>query len=190
MGEFMFLERCRWVTDDPIYIEYHDIEWGVPVHDDQRLFEMLILEGAQAGLSWITILKKRPHYRLVFDNFDAAKIVSYDLKKRESLLQDPGIIRNRLKINAAITNAEKYLEICEQKGSFDHYLWSFVEGVPLKNHWQSSEQIPSSTPLSDKISKDLKKRGFKFVGTTIIYAFLQAVGVVDDHLVSCFKRNN
>ncbi|MCA9405990.1 MAG: DNA-3-methyladenine glycosylase I [Candidatus Omnitrophica bacterium] len=175
-------KRCKWAESHELFIPYHDEEWGVPEHDDQRLFEMLNLEGAQAGLSWLTILKKRDGYRKAFDNFDAKKIIKYDAKKRAKLLKDEGIVRNRLKINAVIENAKAFLAIQKEFGSFDKYIWSFVNGKPIKNGKQ-----PVSTLESDAMSKDLKKRGFKFVGTTICYAFMQAVGMVNDHTPECFK---
>ncbi len=177
-------KRCFWVSDDPLYIDYHDTEWGVPVYDDQKLFEMLCLEGAQAGLSWITVLKKRAHYCKVFDNFDAAKIAKYTDKKREKLLNDPGIIRNKLKVNAFIVNAQNYLRIKEQQ-TFSDYLWQFVDGKPIVNQWADRNQVPSNTPESDAMSKQLKKDGFKFVGSTICYAFMQACGMVNDHTTDC-----
>ncbi|MBD3668688.1 MAG: DNA-3-methyladenine glycosylase I [Kangiella sp.] len=180
-------KRCGWVSDDPLYIEYHDTEWGVPTYDDQQLFEMLCLEGAQAGLSWITVLKKREHYRKVFDHFDAEKIATYDQAKREQLLSDPGIIRNKLKVNAFIVNAQTYLRIKEQQ-SFSDYLWQFVGGEPIINNWKSLKEVPATTAESDAMSKQLKKDGFKFVGSTICYAFMQATGMVDDHTMDCFKR--
>lgn len=174
--------RCKWVNTDPIYIQYHDNEWGKPIYDSRLLFEFLILEGAQAGLSWITILKRREHYRTCFSQFDAEKIANYDDQKYQSLLNNPNIIRNRLKIQAAITNAQAYLAIPD----FSKYIWQFVEGTPIKNHWKTHAEIPINTPVSDAISKDLKKRGFKFVGSTICYAFMQAVGMVNDHTTDCF----
>lgn len=180
-------KRCAWVNDDPIYIDYHDKEWGVPIYDDRLLFEFLILEGMQAGLSWITILKKRENYRIAFDNFDAKKIVTYSQKKQDTLLLNPGIIRNKLKIQSIITNAKAFLALQQSHGSLKNYLWDFVDGKPIQNVWQTHQQIPAATPLSDKMSKDLKKQGFKFVGSTICYAFLQAVGMVNDHLVDCFR---
>lgn len=183
------IKRCEWCHDDPIYIDYHDNEWGRPVYDDRTLFEFLILEGAQAGLSWITILKKRDRYRHVFANFNAQKMARFSDKKIEGLLQDPGIIRNRLKINAAVTNARAYLKICEEFGNFSDYIWQFVEGKPIRNHWRSQDQVPVSTSHSDAMAKDLKKHGFKFVGTTICYAYMQAVGMVNDHLADCFFRH-
>lgn len=180
------MNRCDWAKSD-LAIQYHDAEWGVPLHDDRKLFEFLILEGAQAGLSWDTILRKRENYREAFDNFDAEKISQYDEKKRAELLHNEGIIRNRLKIASAVRNAKCYLEIVEEIGSFDSYIWSFVGGKPIINSWENTKQIPASTPISDKLSKDLKKRGFNFVGSTIIYAFMQATGMVNDHLTNCFR---
>lgn len=181
-------KRCSWAAglDDPEYIQYHDEEWGRPVHDEHHLFEMLILEGAQAGLSWSTILHKRAHYRKVFASFDPAKVARFDAKRRAALMKDPGIVRNRLKIESAVTNAQAYLQIQKELGSFDRYLWNFVDGRPVLNSRTPGERLPASTELSDRISNDLKKRGFRFVGTTIIYAFLQAVGVVNDHSGDCF----
>lgn len=181
-------ERCGWSGDDPLYVAYHDEEWGVPVHDDRLLFEFLVLEGAQAGLSWITVLRKRENYRKVFDNFDADKIANYDDKKIAQLLEDPGIIRNRLKINAAIANARAFLEVQQEFGSFDAYIWQFVGGKPIINHWRSLAEIPAETVESRAMSKDLKKRGFKFVGPTICYAHMQATGMVNDHVISCFRH--
>jgi DNA-3-methyladenine glycosylase I len=180
--------RCPWATSDPLYIRYHDREWGRPVHDDRKLFEMLILEGAQAGLSWITILKKRENYRKAFDNFDANKIARYDTRKVKQLLKNEGIVRNRLKIEAAIQNAKAFLAVQKEFGSFDTYIWQFVGKNQKVNRWKSLKQIPPTTPESDAMSKDLKKRGFKFVGSTICYAFMQAVGMVDDHLQDCWVR--
>lgn len=179
--------RCQWAGNDPLYQKYHDEEWGVPVHDDRKLFEMLILEGAQAGLSWITILRKRENYRKAFSNFDAKKIAKYDSKKVEQLLLNDGIIRNRLKIASTINNAKLFLELQKEFGSFDKYIWQFVNGKPIKNNWKSLKEIPPKTNESDTMSKDLKKRGFKFVGSTICYAFMQAVGMVNDHTVDCFR---
>lgn len=179
--------RCRWAGSDPDYINYHDREWGVPVHDDRLLFEFLILEGAQAGLSWITILKRRQGYRRAFAGFDPTLVAAFDGQKQAELLVDSGIIRNRLKIAAATSNARAFLEVQAQFGSFDRYLWRFVDDQPLQNAWQSPSQVPASTPLSDTISKDLKKRGFRFVGSTICYALMQAVGLVNDHTVDCFR---
>src|SRR3989338_4682934 len=179
------IKRCQWVTEDPLYISYHDEEWGVPIHDDRLLFEFLILEGAQAGLSWITVLKKRAYYKSVFDNFDAKKIEKYNANKIKKLLADPGIIRNRLKIAATIQNAKSFLQLQKEFGTFDHYIWQFVGDTPKQNHWKTLKQVPSSTKESDAMSKDLKKRGFNFVGSTICYAFMQAVGLVNDHTVDC-----
>jgi DNA-3-methyladenine glycosylase I len=180
-------QRCWWAANtDPDYRRYHDEEWGRPLHDDQRLFEMLTLEGAQAGLSWLTILRKRDNYRSAFAKFDPARVARFDARRRATLLRDPGIVRNRLKIDSAVTNARAFLEVQQEFGSFDRYLWSFVDGCPVINRPASRRQVPSRTPLSDQISKDLKQRGFRFVGTTIIYAYLQAVGVVNDHTRECF----
>lgn len=178
--------RCEWAGSDPVYIAYHDNEWGRPEHDDRKLFEMLILEGMQAGLSWITILKKRENFRRAFDNFDPEKVAEYGDKKIAALLADAGIIRNKLKINAAVANAKAFLEIQREYGSFDKFIWSYVDNTPIINRPKTLADVPASTPLSDRISKDLKKRGFKFVGTTIIYSFMQAVGMVDDHVIGCF----
>jgi DNA-3-methyladenine glycosylase I len=178
--------RCSWAKND-LAIHYHDTEWGVPLHDDQKLFEFLILEGCQAGLSWDTVLAKRENYRKAFDNFDAKKIAKYDDKKCAELLQNEGIIRNRLKIASAVRNAKCYLELIEKEGSFDNYLWSFVEHKPIVNAWEGLSQVPASTPISDALCKDLKKRGFNFVGSTIMYAFMQATGMVNDHLKNCFR---
>ncbi|WP_079909917.1 DNA-3-methyladenine glycosylase I [Paenibacillus sp. 32352] len=179
------ITRCGWVNEDPLYKDYHDHEWGVPVHDDRKLFEMLILEGAQAGLSWYTVLKKREHYRLAFDGFDPELVAQYDEAKMAELLSNEGIIRNRLKVQAAVTNAQAFLKVREQFGSFDAYIWQFVGGSPIRNQWSSLREVPASTPQSDAMSKDLRKRGFKFVGTTICYAFMQATGMVNDHIVDC-----
>ncbi len=179
--------RCRWVNDDPLYLDYHDREWGVPVHDDRKLFEMLILEGAQAGLSWYTILKKRENYRKAFDGFDAEKIARYDEAKIQSLLQDAGIVRNRLKVRGTVKNARAFLEIRERFGSFDAWIWQFVDGRPRVNAWRSLADVPASTPESDAMSKALKAQGFTFVGSTICYAFMQAVGMVNDHTIDCFR---
>ena len=179
--------RCEWCGDDPLYQEYHDHEWGVPVHDDRKLFEMLILEGAQAGLSWITILRKRENYRKAFDNFDPAKVAAYDKRKIARLLTNEGIIRNRLKIEGAIKNAKGVLSVQTEYGSFDAYIWQFVAGHPQKNHWKSMKAVPNTTRESDAMSKDLKKRGFSFVGSTICYSFMQAVGMVNDHVWGCFR---
>jgi len=179
--------RCKWAGNDPLYQKYHDEEWGKPVHDDNKLFEMLILEGAQAGLSWITILRKRDNYRKAFDFFDAGKIAKYNDNKIKKLLENEGIVRNRLKINAAVINAKLFLEVQKEFGSFDNYLWKFVNGKPIINHWKELKELPAKTNESDLLSKDLKKRGFKFVGSTICYAFMQAVGMVNDHTVDCFR---
>ncbi|MBB1313773.1 DNA-3-methyladenine glycosylase I [Aliivibrio sp. SR45-2] len=178
-------KRCQWAEVSDLDREYHDNEWGVPVHSDQQLFESLILEGAQAGLSWSTILKKREDYRLLFDGFDVQKIVKYDQDKVEALMLDARIVRHRLKINSVITNAQAFIKIQQEFGSFSDYLWSYVDGKPMINKWETMADVPATTELSDKLSKDLKKRGFKFIGSTICYAFLQATGVIDDHLVSC-----
>jgi DNA-3-methyladenine glycosylase I len=179
--------RCPWARGEQ-YVAYHDEEWGVPLHDDRGLFEMLILEGAQAGLSWETILKKRDNYRRAFDEFDAVKIARYGDRQKERLLNDAGIVRNRLKIDATIINARAFLEVRDQLGTFDEYLWSFVDGRPIQNARLSLKDVPARTAESDAMSKDLKRRGFKFVGTTICYAFMQAVGMVNDHLVDCFRH--
>ncbi|MBO8128154.1 MAG: DNA-3-methyladenine glycosylase I [Peptococcaceae bacterium] len=181
--------RCDWVKVDPLYIAYHDHEWGVPVHDDHKLFEFLILEGAQAGLSWLTILKKRENYRQAFDNFDPRKVAAYDQSKVEELLANKGIVRNRRKIEAAIQNARAFLEVQEEFGSFDAYIWRFVGGRPRKNAWKTVREIPAKTAESEAMSKDLTRRGFRFVGPTICYAFMQAVGMVNDHTVDCFRYN-
>lgn len=180
-------KRCSWCGNDPLYIKYHDEEWGVPVHDDHKLFEMLILEGAQAGLSWITVLKKRENYRNAFDNFDAIKISKYSEKKIEKLLNNTGIIRNRLKINSTIGNAKAFLKVQKEFSSFDKYIWQFVDNKPILNKFKSLKDLPAKTEISDKMSKDLKKRGFKFVGSTICYAFMQATGMVNDHTIDCFR---
>jgi DNA-3-methyladenine glycosylase I len=179
--------RCTWCTDDSEYIRYHDEEWGVQVHDDRLLFEMLVLEGAQAGLSWLTILKRRKTYRIAFDNFDAKKIARYDARKVAALLADPGIIRNRLKVAAAIENAKAFLAVQKEFGSFGKFLWQFVDGKPLVNRPSGLGDIPARTEISDAMSRELKKRGFKFVGSTICYAFMQAVGMVNDHTADCFR---
>jgi len=179
--------RCSWATSDPLYIRYHDDEWGVPSHDDRHLFEMLLLEGAQAGLSWITILRKREHYRRAFDGFDARRIARYDRKKIARLLTDDGIVRNRLKIESSVDNARAFLEAQKEFGSFDRFIWSFVGGKPLVRRPASMKAVPASTAESDAMSKALKKRGFRFVGSTICYAFMQACGLVDDHVATCFR---
>jgi DNA-3-methyladenine glycosylase I len=180
--------RCGWAGTDELYLAYHDEEWGVPVHDDRVLFEFLLLEGAQAGLSWATILKKRENYRKAFAGFDPEKVARFDRRKIERLLKDPGIVRNRLKVESAVKNARAFLKIQEELGSFDAYQWSFVEGKPIRNRWKSLEEIPAETEISDRFSRDLKKRGFSFVGSTIVYAHMQAVGMVNDHLTSCFRH--
>ena len=179
--------RCDWSGTDPLYVKYHDLEWGVPVHDDRRLFEMLTLEGAQAGLSWLTVLRKREDFRRAFDHFDPSRVARYDGRKIRELLSNPKIIRNRLKIQAAVQNAKAYLKIVDEFGSFDRYIWRFVGGNPIQNRRARLKDIPARTEESDALSKDLKKRGFKFVGSTICYAFMQAVGMVNDHLTGCFR---
>ncbi len=179
--------RCGWVHDDPIEIAYHDREWGVPLHDDQTLFEFLVLDGFQAGLSWITILRKRDNFRQAFDQFDPVVVAGYSSDKHEALMQDPGIVRNRLKIQAATTNAQAFLAVQADFGSFDTYLWDWVNGTPIQNAWPTLNAVPARTELSDALSKDLKKRGFKFVGSVICYAFMQAIGMVNDHTVDCFR---
>ena len=180
--------RCAWVNEDPLYIAYHDEEWGVPVRDDRMLFEMLILEGAQAGLSWYTILKKREAYRRAFDGFDPERIARYSEEKIASLLEDPGIVRNRLKVHAAVGNARSWLDLRESGTRFSEFLWELAGGAPVVNAWRRLEDVPASTPISEAMSKALKRRGFRFVGPTICYAFMQAVGMVNDHVVSCFRR--
>lgn len=187
MSENNEILRCQWAGTDPAYIRYHDEEWGIPCHDDHHLFEMLCMEGAQAGLSWITVLKKRDHYRKLFKNFEPEQVAVLTDDELEVFLQDPGIIRNRLKVFGFRKNAMAFLEVVKTFGSFDAYLWAFVEGVPIKSHVQSLHELPTSTPISDKLSKDLKKRGFTFVGTTICYAYMQAIGMVDDHTADCYK---
>jgi DNA-3-methyladenine glycosylase I len=182
-------EQFRCFGNTPLYADYHDNEWGRPVHDDNKLFEMLILEGAQAGLSWETVLKKREAYREAFDGFDPRKVALYDDAKIAGLMANAGIIRNRLKINAAVINAKLFLDIVEKQGSFDKFIWAYVDDKPIVGHWASLEDMPATTPISDRISKDLKKMGFKFVGSTIVYSFMQAVGMVNDHLKSCFVYN-
>ena len=181
--------RCAWAGTDPLYVRYHDEEWGKPLHDDRRLFEMLILEGAQAGLSWITILRKRPAYRKAFDKFDPKKVARYDARRKRTLMADAGIVRNRLKIDAAVTNARAFLEVQKEFGSFDAYIWQFVGGTPVDNRRRDMRDVPARTPASDAMSKDLKKRGFRFVGSTICYAFMQSVGMVNDHDVVCFRAS-
>jgi DNA-3-methyladenine glycosylase I len=180
------MTRCGWAKNEPA-IAYHDAEWGVPQYDDRKLFEFLILEGAQAGLSWDTILRKRENYRAAFDEFDAERVARYDAAKRAALLENEGIVRNRLKIASTVQNAQSYLKVKEEFGSFDEYVWRFVDGEPIINAWENLEQVPAKTEISDALSKDLKKRGFNFVGSTIMYAFMQACGLVNDHLVSCFR---
>jgi len=180
--------RCAWCGNDPLYMEYHDIEWGVPVYDDDKLFEFLILETFQAGLSWITILRKRENFRKAFDNFDYKKIANYSEEKFNELLLDAGIIRNKLKIKATISNAVAFMEVQKEFGSFSKYIWKFVNGKPLKNTYKTLNEVPATTALSEIISKDLKKRGFKFVGSTVIYAHMQATGMVNDHVTTCFRH--
>ncbi|MEZ4858464.1 MAG: DNA-3-methyladenine glycosylase I [Flavobacteriaceae bacterium] len=181
------ITRCSWCGEDPLYVAYHDKEWGVPVKEDQKLFEFLILETFQAGLSWITILRKRENFRKAFDHFDYKKVASYSEAKIEALLNNEGIIRNKLKVRAAVTNAQAFMKIQKEFGSFSNYIWGFVNGEPIKNTLKNIKDAPPNTPLSDEISKDLKKRGFKFVGTTVVYAHMQATGMVNDHLVDCFR---
>ena len=180
--------RCPWAESDPLYVRYHDTEWGKPLHDDRKLFEFLVLEGAQAGLSWITILKKRQRYREVFDGFDPEKVARYNKRKIERLLQDPGIVRNRLKVESAVENAKALLKAAEEFGSFDRYIWRFTDGRTIQNRWKTTKQIPPETKESRAMSKELKDRGFTFVGPTICYAHMQATGMVNDHLVSCFRH--
>ncbi len=180
-------QRCWWCGEDPLYIEYHDTEWGVPVKDDAKLFEFLILETFQAGLSWITVLKKRENFRNAFDNFNYKKIATYSEEKVEELLQDAGIIRNKLKVRATITNAAAFMKVQQEFGSFSDYIWGFVDGKPIKNSLKNKSEVPANTTVSDAISKDLKKRGFKFVGSTVVYAHMQATGMVNDHLTDCFR---
>jgi DNA-3-methyladenine glycosylase I len=180
--------RCPWAGSDPLYLAYHDREWGVPEHDDNRLFEMLILEGAQAGLSWITILRKRPHYRRAFAGFDPRRVARFDRRRIAALLRDPGIVRNRRKVEATVQNARAFLAVMAEEGSFDRYLWRFVGGRPIQNRWVRMGQVPPETDESRALSRDLKKRGFAFVGPTICYAFMQAVGMVNDHLTGCFRH--
>ena len=180
-------QRCKWAGTDPLYQKYHDEEWGIPVHDDQKLFEMLCLEGAQAGLSWITILRKRDNYRKAFSDFNAKKISKYDEGKVKKLLENEGIVRNRLKVAAFITNAKCFLEVQKEFGSFDKYIWRFTGGKQMRNHWKSLKELPAKTIESELMSKDLKKRGFKFVGSTICYAYMQACGMVNDHTTDCYR---
>lgn len=179
------LDACPWCGQDPLYRQYHDTEWGVPVHADRTLFEFLILEGAQAGLSWLTVLRKRPHYRRLFADFDAEQVARFDAARVETLLQDPGIVRNRLKVQAAVSNAQAFLAVQEAFGSFDRYIWDFVDGRPIVNHFERLDQVPAVTLLAETLSRDLKRRGFRFVGPTIVYAHMQATGMVNDHLVDC-----
>ncbi len=184
------LNRCPWCGNDELYVKYHDEEWGVPVHDDKKHFEFLVLESAQAGLSWITILRKRENYRKAYDGFDPVRVAQYDEKKIGELMQDPGIIRNRRKIESSINNARCFLKIQEEFGSFDKYIWSFVDNKPVKNHWTDISQLPARSELSDRVSRDLQARGFKFLGSVIIYSHLQATGLINDHLISCFRYEN
>lgn len=181
--------RCEWAADDPVIVEYHDTEWGIPEHDDRKLFEFLVLEGAQAGLSWLTVLKKRENYREAFDNFNPERVARYDSRKARALLADHGIIRNRLKIGAAIQNAKAFLAVQIEFGSFDSYVWRFVGGQPIRNRWRTLKQVPARTKESDEMSQTLKKRDFQFVGSTICYAFMQAVGMVNDHVMYCFRHD-
>lgn len=181
--------RCGWCGTDPLYVKYHDEEWGVPVRDDQTMFEFLILETFQAGLSWITILRKRENFRMAFDDFDYKKIAKYNQNKIDSLLQDQGIVRNKLKVNAAVTNAQAFMDIQKEFGSFTEYIWSFVNGQPIKSNWKNHENAPATSKESDALSKDLKKRGFKFVGSTVMYAHMQATGLINDHIDTCFRYN-
>jgi len=191
LNEDKMQKRCEWAGSDPLYdplyIEYHDNEWGVPVHDDRKIFEMLVLEGAQAGLNWLTVLRKRENYRKAFDNFDPRKVAKYDSKKLQELLANEGIIRNKLKIHSAIQNARAFLEVQKEFGSFDAYIWQFVGGRPIRNSWKSLSELPAQTAESEAMSKDLKRRGFGFVGPTICYAHMQATGMVNDHVVTCFR---
>lgn len=184
----MTVSRCGWAGDDPLYIAYHDHEWGVPNHDDRHLFEMLILEGMQAGLAWITVLRKREAFRQAFDNFDAEKVAGYGPERIAAMMDNPGIIRNRAKLEASVGNARGFLEAQAEYGSFDAFIWSFVDGQPIINHWRSLSEVPAQTPTSQAMSKALKQRGFRFVGPTICYAFMQAVGMVNDHTTDCFRH--
>ena len=183
------IKRCKWAGKDPLYIEYHDKQWGVPVYEDEKIFEFLLLETFQAGLSWITILRRRENFRTAFDNFDFQEIANYSDEKLEDLRKDAGIIRNRLKIKAAKSNAIAFMEVQKEFGTFSKYIWSFLDGKPIKNAFKAMSELPANTPLSDKISADLKKRGFKFVGSTIVYAHMQAMGIVNDHTTDCFRYN-
>ena len=182
-------QRCGWSGTDPLYVAYHDEEWGVPLRDDRALFEFLVLEGAQAGLSWITILRKRESYRAAFDGFEPAKVARYGEDRISALLADPGIVRNRQKVRSAVSNARAFLAVQKEFGSFAEYIWSFTSGRPIQNSWRTLDQIPSATPLAEAISRDLKSRGFRFVGPTIMYAHMQATGMVNDHLVTCFRHS-
>lgn len=182
------MDRCDWCQSDDLYIKYHDEEWGVPVHDDRKQFEFLVLESAQSGLSWITILKKRENYRLAYDNFEPGIVALYDDKKIDELLSNPGIVRNRRKIEASVNNARRFLEIQKTFGSFDRYIWGFVNNKPIVNNWRNSSEVPATSPLSDAVSKDLKQRGFRFLGSVTVYAHLQATGIVDDHIGTCFRK--
>ena len=182
------MNRCPWCGNDELYVKYHDEEWGVPVHDDKKHFEFLVLESAQAGLNWLTILRKRENYRKDYDGFDYNKVALYDENKINELMQDAGIIRNRRKIEASINNAKCFIEIQKEFGSFDNYIWGFVNNSPVVNNWHDISEVPATSELSDKVSKDLKSRGFKFLGTTTVYAHLQATGIINDHLISCFKN--
>lgn len=184
------MNRCSWCGDDPLYVKYHDEEWGVPVHVDRKHFEFLVLESAQAGLSWITVLRKRENYRIAYDDFDFNKVAQYDDEKIVELLQNAGIIRNKLKIVASINNAKMFLKIQKEFGSFDNYIWAFVDHIPVINHWENTANVPATSDLSNRVSKDLKKRGFKFLGSTITYAHLQATGIINDHISSCFRYNS
>ena len=181
--------RCDWIKDHSLYLQYHDKEWGVPIYDDHKLFELLVLESAEAGLSWLTILKKRANYRLAYDNFDPEKVACYDSKKEEELLMNAGIIRSKAKIISSVQNARKFLEIQKQHGSFSNYIWSYVDHQPIFNNWNTSEEVPSRTDLSDTICADMKNRGFTFIGSKIIYAFMQAIGMVNDHPAYCFRHH-
>jgi len=181
------INRCGWSITDPLMIEYHDNEWGVPVHDDRKHYEFIVLDGAQAGLSWQTVLRKREAYREAFDNFDFGKVARYNEKKIDELLENPGIIRNKLKINSAVQNAKAFLDVRKEFGTFDKYIWQFVGGSPIHNSWKSLRELPAKTPVSDAMSKDMKKRGFNFVGSTICYAYMQAAGMVNDHTTGCFR---
>ncbi len=182
------IRRCAWSGDDPLYVTYHDKEWGVPVRDDHTLFEFLVLEGAQAGLAWITVLRKREGYRSLFDHFDAQKVARYSDRKLDQLLLDPQIIRNRLKVYGARTNARAFLDVQQQRGSFSNYIWDFVDGQPIQNGWKSLRDMPATSAISDRVSKDMKKRGFTFVGSTIMYAHMQATGMINDHTTDCFRH--